>query len=129
MLRHIFFTGIFCCIVTMSHLGAQTVIRGKVVDEITGEPIISAIVEFKEEMKGSVTDFKGEYYLKVDTILPVQIKISYTGYETVLLEISDASIPILTKLREQIIELQTAEIVGSIVPEKFKKSALVVESL
>ncbi len=108
---------------------AQTILRGKVIDGSTGEPLIGAIVKVLGTTNGGVTDFNGAFYLKIDSILPVTLATSYTGYNSMTMEISNADLMITVKMGEQIIELETAEIVGNSIPDKHKKSALVVESL
>lgn len=129
MNSHSYLTCILCTALAIGQPNAQTVIRGKVMDDSTGDPLIGARVEIQGTTQGGITDFNGEYYLKLDGALPVTIKISYTGYATVTLEILDPSGKIITRLSEQAIELEAAEVVRDRIPDKHKTSALVIESL
>ncbi len=129
MKLHLFLTWIVCCAVTIDQPAAQSVLRGKVIDNVTGEPLIGAIIGIKGTTNGVVTDFSGEYFLKLESAPPITLIISFTGFKTVTLEVLDVSIFTITRLEEEIIELASAEILGERIPEKFKKSALVVESL
>src|SRR5690606_32258163 len=52
---------------SISILHAQTVIRGKVLDEETKEPLIGASVGIKGSAEGTLTDKNGNYTLNVTT--------------------------------------------------------------
>ena len=59
---------------------AQTEITGTVIDE-TGEPVIGATVMEKGTSNGAVTDFDGNYHLKVNP--GATLVITYIGYDPV----------------------------------------------
>ena len=59
---------------------SQTV-KGVVVDKSTGEPIIGANVVVKGTTNGVITDFDGNYTLKVKNAKSILV-ISYIGYQT-----------------------------------------------
>ena len=80
---------------SMSQLVGQTILRGKVMDGSTGESLIGATLEVKGTNHGGVTDFNGDFYLKLDSIPPVSLTIAYGGYETLLIVITDASLEIV----------------------------------
>lgn len=64
-------------------VSAQTgTLSGKVVDKVTGEPLIGANVIIKELNIGAATDVDGSY--KISYISPGSylIKVSYIGYKT-----------------------------------------------
>ena len=120
----------FCVLMNVTGvMTAQITIRGEVFDELTGDPIIGANVIVDGTNIGTITDFDGQYSLKTDLPLPLVLKISYTGYETILLDISDANIFNRTKLLESSILIETIEVTGSRILEKQKESPLTVESL
>lgn len=114
---------------TMSQATAQNILRGKIMDVNTGELLIGAIVEIEGTNHGGITDFNGEFYLKMESVFPVILTISYTGYKSLTMEIPNAAVVVTVKMEEKVIELETAEIVENKIPDKHKKSALVVESL
>ena len=126
---HFILTSIFLLTLAISQVAGQVVIRGKVMDDVTGEPVIGAVVEILGTTKGTVANYNGEYFLKVDSILPISIKISIGGYASDTIKIFDASQLIKTRLKEEIIALSTAEVFGTGIPEKHKTSAKVIVSL
>ena len=108
---------------------AQTTLRGEVFDESTGEPLIGANVVIQGTAIGTTTDFDGQYTLKTDLPAPYTLQISYTGYESILVVVTDASSFTRTKLPEATILIETVEVTGSRILEKQKESPLTVESL
>ena len=66
------------CIVFASLTHAQ-VIKGKVTDAATGEPLFGAVVGEKGTSNGVTTDFEGEFTLTV-AALPVNLQIALIGY-------------------------------------------------
>lgn len=63
-----------------SNAGEETVVRGRVVDEQTGEPIVGAIVMEMGSTKGTVTDGKGEFHLT--TQVSKELKFMMVEYDT-----------------------------------------------
>ena len=110
-------------------LQAQTTIRGEVFDETTGEPMIGANVIVLSTTDGTATDFDGQYTLKTNSSLPLTLQISYTGYQDVKIEVTDASAPIRTSLSENPILIETVEVTATRILDKQKESPLTVESL
>jgi len=103
MMRHIFFTGMFCCMMTLGDLAAQTVIRGKVVDESTGEAMINANVMVTNSLIGCVTDYDGEFILKTELLLPITLQVSYVGYETQFIEVTNATEFIRVRIKQDVL--------------------------
>ncbi|MCG8702309.1 MAG: DUF5686 and carboxypeptidase regulatory-like domain-containing protein, partial [Bacteroidales bacterium] len=72
----------FCLIVFLCtfSFGQRTVVSGTVLDKESGEPIPYANIAFKHSSVGTITDFKGYFYidtkLATDTLLA-----SYVGYK------------------------------------------------
>lgn len=129
MLRCMLLFG-FCVIMYCSgQLLAQTTVRGEVFDAETGDPMIGANVVIENTTSGTTTDFDGQYTLKTDQPLPITLQISYTGYETTTLVISDVSAFIRTKLTSTSVLIDAVEVVGSRILDKQKESPLTVESL
>ena len=56
---------------TLSQLEAQTNLRGKVIDEATGESLPGANVIISGTTIGTVTDFDGEFIIRTDLPLPL----------------------------------------------------------
>lgn len=110
-------------------LSAQTVIRGDVSDESSGEPLISANVFIKGTTEGVVTDIDGSFELRTNQPLPFTVVFSYTGYTEKEQEVTAADERIKMKLGENSITISTVEVKGQRISDKQKQSALTVESL
>ena len=68
----------FMLMLTCTMMYAQTEITGTVVDE-TGETVIGATVVEKGTSNGTVTDFDGNFVIKVNP--GTTLVVSYIGYE------------------------------------------------
>lgn len=85
----------------VSHnLAAQTVVKGKVKDASTGDPIPFAGVFFTGTPIGTTTDFEGNYIIKTTSKVD-SLTVSYIGYA--------ARIKAITPNKEQIIDFQLDE--------------------
>ncbi len=107
---------------------AQTTLRGKVVDVETGEELIGAAIVLANNQGGASTDYNGEFTLKVDA-LPVQLKISYTGYTMQDLTVSSATERINVKLSPASFVIEETVISGQRIDDKQKAAPLTVENL
>lgn len=92
---------------------AQTNISGKVTDATTGDPIPGVNILVKGTIFGTVTDSDGSFTLNPKTQPPLTLEFSFTGYQTVEQQITDANTSGLeVKLEEQLTELATVTVVG-----------------
>ena len=94
----------FMLILACTTMYGQTEITGTVVDE-TGEGVIGATVMEKGTTKGTVTDFDGNFKLKVEA--GKILVISYIGYDSQELPAQDG---MFVQLKDNAKEL--AEVVG-----------------
>lgn len=60
---------------------AQTLVKGKIVDSVTNEPLAAAHVIIKGTYKGTIANADGEFTLRVDS-LPATIVVRFLGYQT-----------------------------------------------
>ena len=97
---------------------AQT-IKGKIVDDVTGETLIGANIVIKGTDNGTVTDFDGAFELKVTT-LPATLTISYLGYKSKDVEVTEARSNLNIKLESEAITLGIVETVGQRISDKQK---------
>ena len=81
-------------------LSSQTIIKGKVVDGKTTEPVIGASVALKSSTSGTLTDLNGTFTLQVTKALPVTLSISLVGYKTREIDVYDAEESIIVSLNE-----------------------------
>ncbi|MCC6601235.1 MAG: TonB-dependent receptor [Crocinitomicaceae bacterium] len=108
--------------------GWSQTIRGKVVDDNTGEPLFSVSVGEKGTTNGAITDFEGEFTLKVSG-LPVVLVVRYIGYIERELQIEQVNQRITIKLSENTKVLKEVEVVEERISEKQKQAPLTVESM
>ena len=79
---------IIIMLVSVSLMGQRT-IHGKVTDSDTGEGVIGANVVVKGSTVGTVTDYDGSYTVVVPSGFDI-LRFSYTGYNTVEVQLTDA---------------------------------------
>ncbi|MEP7269360.1 MAG: TonB-dependent receptor [Saprospiraceae bacterium] len=103
-------------------------IKGKVLDDVTGETLIGAAVSVKGTNTGTVTDFDGAFEIRVPS-LPATLSFSYLGYLTKDVDIKSANSNITIKLESEAITIAVTEIRGQRISDKQKASPLTVESL
>lgn len=117
-------------IISQQTVFAQNTLKGKVVDQRTGEELIGAsITEKNNPSNGITTDFDGTFELKVDKI-PVDLIISYIGYKEIEFNVTNAKDRLVIKLDEDAVTIDLGiEIKGQRIDEKKKESPLTVESL
>jgi TonB-linked SusC/RagA family outer membrane protein len=75
-------------------------IEGKVYDAATGESIIGATVEVRNEKTGAVTDLDGAFSVAVKD-LPATIAISFIGYNTEEVDVYEYTEPIVVRLKDR----------------------------
>lgn len=109
---------------------AQNTLKGKVIDQRTGEELIGAsITEKNNPSNGITTDFDGTFELKVEKI-PVDLVVSYIGYKEIEFNVTNNKDRLVIKLEEDAVTIDLGiEIKGQRIDEKKKESPLTVESL
>jgi iron complex outermembrane receptor protein len=77
-------TTLYTLIITffISHLSGQNFIDGKILDATNKEPLIGATVLIKGTTNGTTTAVDGSFKFEYNGTLPVDLLISYVGYET-----------------------------------------------
>ena len=122
---------IFCLLLISQFLTldivSQTIIKGVVNDGETNEELIGASVKIVNSTFGCVTDFIGEFNIKTNLELPFSIEISYIGYESKVVDVSENKF-LKIKLESKDLQLKTVEVMGGI-SKKLKESPLSIESM
>jgi outer membrane receptor protein involved in Fe transport len=129
MQRCLFIVVLFLLLYCPSCLYGQTTLRGEVFDDLTGEPLIGVNVVIEGTTTGTVTDYDGQYTIKTNLPLPINLFVSFTGYETKTITYTDATKFNQTRLSEASILIDEIQVVGSRILDKQKESPLTVESL
>ncbi len=104
-----FFFAIFLFICTSTMYAQTHTIKGKVVDK-SNEPLIGVAVSLKGTSQGSITDFEGNYSIKVNVNNGVLI-FSYIGYEKQEIKIGTSN-SINVTLQEASVALDQVVVVG-----------------
>jgi len=115
---------IFClcfCFIASS----QTTITGNVVDQSL-EPVLGASVIVVGTTVGTLTDYDGNFTLKVNQVPPFTIQISNLGYETVEQEVTSDNQSFTITLNEGS-ELDEVVISASRTPESIRESPVTIE--
>jgi outer membrane receptor protein involved in Fe transport len=86
----------------MSQVAGQVVIRGMVIDEETGDPLIAVNVRVDGTTDGSVTDLNGEFNLITDHTYPITLHVSYVGYDSTTVKIDKTGVYSVVKLNDNI---------------------------
>lgn len=69
---------------------AQEVLKGRIADDKTGEPIVGAVLKIKDSEEGSVTDIDGNYEFTTNHPFPFTLVVKFAGYEQKEVEIYEA---------------------------------------
>lgn len=111
---------------------AQTTIKGSVYEAANNDPIIGAniIVQGTADgvTQGTVSDWDGSFEFTTDKSLPLSVQVSYTGFATKIVEITDDKRLNIT-MDEDAQVLEVVEVKGSRISEKQKESPLTIEAL
>ncbi|WP_053975844.1 SusC/RagA family TonB-linked outer membrane protein [Mangrovimonas xylaniphaga] len=92
-------------------------ISGTVIDGANSMPIPGANVLVKNSRLGAVTDFDGNFKIKVPSA-PVTLVFSYLGYATKEIEFTESKENVLVKLEPEILDLEEVVITGYQVIDK-----------
>lgn len=80
-LKKLFFILLFFFI-TNTILAEDIIVKGKLIDKATKEPLIGANVQLKGTNYGAVTDLDGKFEIKAAITLPAKLEITYLGFAT-----------------------------------------------
>ncbi|MEP6734105.1 MAG: TonB-dependent receptor [Chryseolinea sp.] len=109
---------------------AQTTISGKITDGQSGETLAGVNIVVKGTVAGTVSNPNGEFSLKVKETPPIIVIVSFIGYATQEISISEVSTTNLDiKLLEQYTLGQEVVISASRTEESILKSPVTIEKL
>ena len=108
---------------------AQTTVSGTVKDAATGERLPGATVIVEGTTDGITTDLDGKFEFTTTKKPPFNLKVSYVGYETLLLPVSRKSTGLSIQLHSGNQQLNEVEIRGSRISEERKKEPLTMETM
>jgi iron complex outermembrane recepter protein len=108
---------------------AQNTINGQIRDQLTNEPLIGASVVIKGTTIGTTTDINGKFSLQHNREYPLNLIVSYIGYQQAEIEVKTDEKPLTIKIAQDKVLLQSVEVVDSRITQKQKESALTVEAM
>jgi hypothetical protein len=104
-------------------------IKGTITDMNTGELMIGVHVSVVGDVYGTVSGYDGSFTLKVKKALPVELHISYVGFEAMNVMVEDETIPLQIKLKEQYLLGQEVVVSASRIEENILRSSISVEKM
>lgn len=107
---------------------SQNRISGEVSDGQTNETLIGANIIIEDENNGTSTNVNGKFTLTTNKKFPLDIVISYLGYENKILTITDNK-NLKIKLFPNTKKLNEVKVVDNRITQKQKEAALTVEAL
>ncbi len=109
---------------------SQTTISGQVTDVDSGEPLIGVNILVKGTVLGTVTDYNGNFSLKVTASPPFNLAITSIGYEKQEIEITSSVVSNLKiKMTEAFTLGQEVVVSASRVEENILKSPISIEKM
>lgn len=112
-----------------SHGNDIKIIKGKVVEEVSGEPLIGVNIRIKDKLIETITDTKGNFQLSTKTIPPFVIVSSIIGYESQEIEIDASDRFLEIELSEKIFVGQNIVISASRIEEQILSSPVSIEKM
>ncbi len=117
---------------TPQEAASRFYLKGRVVDQATKEPLAGAYVRVPGSVLGAVTDAEGSFIIATTLTEPVQVEVSYIGYQTMQMLVQ----PSTAEEQGLLIALKAEDIVGeevvisaSRVEEAFMRSPVQIAQL
>ena len=107
---------------------SQNRISGEVSDGQTNETLIGANIIIEDENNGTSTNINGKFSLTTNKKFPLDIIISFLGYENKIITIKDNK-SLKIKLFPNTKKLNEVKVVDNRITQKQKEAALTVEAL
>ena len=110
--------------------GQTTSISGKVTETENGEGLPGVNILIKGTVTGTITDIDGNFTLSSNVPAPLTILVSYIGYKTQEIEITDANTTGLDlQMEEQTLLGQEVVVSASRIEESILQSPVTIEKL
>ena len=89
----------------------ERVLSGRIIDDITGEPVIGASVWVKNTTIGTSADIDGKFSLKCDNALAVVV-VSFIGYQDVEMAVRDFTTDMTIRMQQAATQVEDVVVVG-----------------
>ena len=107
----------------------QTTISGTAKDKGTGEALAGVNIVVKGSVTGTITGTDGKFNLKVNQSPPFTLSVSFIGFKTQELQITDATTALDISMEEQTLLGQEVVVSASRVEESILKSPVTIEKM
>jgi hypothetical protein len=101
---------VFFLFVSLSGIAQNTIIRGKIIDKETKEPVIAATVTAKDS-KGAICNAEGEFEIRINRI-PATLTISHVSYGRQHVEVDRVSDKLVIRLESLVNRIPEVRISG-----------------
>jgi outer membrane cobalamin receptor len=108
---------------------SQNTVKGTVTDGDTGETLIGVNILVAGTVRGTITNVDGTYELSNNEPLPYTLQISFIGYETQNIEVTDANATVDVVLALQAVLSSEVVVSASRVEESILESPVTIEKL
>lgn len=124
------FTLLLCLMLSTTIYAQEITIKGKIADKETKEALIGANVQIKGTNFGAVTDLNGKFEIVADVKLPVVIEVSYLGFATQEIEVTDENQTIQASLSPEEIRVSNDIVISaSRISERIQTSPSSIQKL
>jgi outer membrane receptor protein involved in Fe transport len=107
----------------------QTTVSGLVIDSNTEEPIPGVNIRVAGKSLGTSTDFDGKFVFSISQEPPFSIEVTYVGYQTQTLEITEDNQDLTIPLQENATSLDEVVVSASRTPESIRESPVTIERI
>ena len=113
-------------LLNLTMLSAQTTVSGTVTDDATKEPLPGVTITVQGQ--GALTDASGKFSLKLNKALPVTLKVTMVGYESMDVVVSNAT-EVKISMKEGETLMSEVTVSANRVEEKITKAPVTVEKI
>lgn len=104
-------------------------IKGKITDSKTDESMIGVHITIVGDIHGTISNYKGDFILTTKISPPLELHISYMGYQSQNVKVVDAATHLDIKLKEQYLLGQEIVVSASRIEENILRSSVSVEKM
>ncbi len=107
----------------------QTTVTGLVTDSGDGEPIPGVNIRVVGKSIGTSTDFDGKFALSVNENVPFSIEVTFVGYQTQTVEVTENEQYLEIAIIENATSLDEVVVSASRTPESIRESPVTIERI
>ena len=123
-MKKLLLSAVLLIFVMTGYVAGQNTVSGKV-NDTAGQPLIGANVVVEGTTSGAVTDMDGNFSISTSASFPITLRISYVGYETMIIQV-DNSDPVVITMSEGTLITDELIISASRRPEKLQEAPAAV---